>query len=54
MKFDVVIATLEYVKDGSLRRVSKSDGHRKGRLKALSYVRMYTYLMCPCEMTGAK
>ena len=26
----------------SLRRVPKQDGHRKGRLKVLSYVPMYT------------
>ena len=41
------------VKDGSLKRASRKDGHEKGRLKKFELC-TNVYLMYLCEMTGVK
>ena len=33
----------EFAKDGTLKTVSKQEGNGKGRVKFLSYVRIYTF-----------
>ena len=42
IKFDVAIATFKILLEISLKRVSKWDGHGKGRWKVLGNVPTYT------------